>query len=169
MDCQVHATHIPHPTAQPQKDQLIFNTAKLPTMNATAINLIFSTKDGIKLNCTFGTVMTNFLAYFQNLRITFPDQDIAIHTNNVKSCLRQLKNHPNVMGVFSFIIDTIMFLQCGLTFGLDFSPANWEPTMLLQIASHNSLTTTTPCLIFSPSHRTFPSYSNADASIQVQK
>ncbi len=31
------------------------------------------------------------------------------------------------MGASSFVIDTILFLQCGLTFGSDFSPANWEP------------------------------------------
>ncbi len=31
------------------------------------------------------------------------------------------------MGAFSFVIDTILFLQCGLTFGSNFSPANWEP------------------------------------------
>ncbi len=36
------------------------------------------------------------------------------------------------MGAFSFVIDTILFLQCGLMFGSNFSPANWEP--ILQIA-----------------------------------
>ena len=30
------------------------------------------------------------------------------------------------MGAFSFIIDKILYLQCGLTFGSDFSPASWE-------------------------------------------
>ncbi len=81
------------------------------------------TKDGMELNCTFGMVMTNFLTYLWNLRITFPNRDIAIHANNVKSCFWQLKHHPNVI---SFIINTILFLQCKTTFGLDFIPANWE-------------------------------------------
>ncbi len=31
------------------------------------------------------------------------------------------------MGAFSFVIDTILFLQYGLMFGSNFSPANWEP------------------------------------------
>ena len=30
------------------------------------------------------------------------------------------------MGLFSFIIDHLMYLQCGLTFGSDFSPTSWE-------------------------------------------
>ena len=96
-------------------------------MDAIPVNHMTSTKQGTELDCTFGTVMTNFLTHIWNLRITFPDRDIAIHANNVKSCFRQLKHHPDVMGAFSFVIDTILFLQCGLTFGSDFSPANWEP------------------------------------------
>jgi len=30
------------------------------------------------------------------------------------------------MGDFSYILGGFLFLQCGLTFGSDFSPANWE-------------------------------------------
>ena len=30
------------------------------------------------------------------------------------------------MGAFSYILGNYLFLQCGLTFGSDFSPANWE-------------------------------------------
>ena len=30
------------------------------------------------------------------------------------------------MYAFSYIIDNLSFLQCGLTFGSDFSPASWE-------------------------------------------
>ena len=30
------------------------------------------------------------------------------------------------MGAFSYILGDFLFLQCGLTFGSDFSPANWE-------------------------------------------
>ncbi len=71
--------------------------------------------------------MTDFLIHIWNLRLTFPEQDITIHANDVKSCFCQLKHHPDVMGAFSFVINTILFLQCGLTFGSDFSPANWEP------------------------------------------
>ena len=30
------------------------------------------------------------------------------------------------MGAFSYIISDELFLSCGLPFGIDFSPANWE-------------------------------------------
>ncbi len=112
-------------------------------MDAIPINLMTSTKDNTDLDCTFGMVMTDFLNHLWNLRITFPNHDIAIHGNDVKSCVRQLKHHPDVMGAFSFVIDMIMFLQCSLTFGLDFSPTNWEPIQLIaeQLAMALSMTT----------------------------
>ncbi len=108
------------------KDRLIFNAAKQPTKDAIPINLMTLTKDGTELDCTFGMVMTDFLTHLWNLRISYPDCDVAVHANDVKSCFRQLKHHCNVMGAFSFVIDTILFLQCGLTFGSNFSPANWN-------------------------------------------
>ncbi len=69
-----------------KKDQLIFNAAKQPNMDAIPDNLMTSTNQGTELDCTFGTVMTDFLTHMWNLRISFPNRDIAIHTNNVKSC-----------------------------------------------------------------------------------
>jgi hypothetical protein len=109
-----------------KKDRLIFNAAERPTMDAVPVNMMTTTKQGTELACLFGDVKTKILVRAWNLRITFPDKDIIIHANDVKSCFRQLKHHPNVMGAFSFIIGDILFLQCGLTFGSDFSPANWE-------------------------------------------
>ncbi len=88
------ARFMPHIFLTPQhnlvknrkKDQLIFNTAERPTMDTIPVNLMTSTNQGTELNCTFGTVMTDFLTHIWNLHISFPQQDIAIHANNVKSC-----------------------------------------------------------------------------------
>ncbi len=85
-------------------------------MDAVPVNLMTSTSKGTELDCTFRTVMTDFLTHIWNLCISFPKQDIAIHANDIKSCFQQLIHHPDVMGAFSFVIDTILFLQCGLTF-----------------------------------------------------
>ncbi len=127
----VHAPHLPHPTTQPRqgqkKDQLIFNAAKRPHMDAIPVNLMTSTNQGTELDCTFRTVMTDFPTHTWNLRNSFPKRDITIHANNVKLFFCQLKHHPDVMGAFSFVINTILFLQCSLMFGSDFSLANWEP------------------------------------------
>ncbi|KAL7539229.1 hypothetical protein ACHAWF_006339, partial [Thalassiosira exigua] len=76
----------------------------------------------------FGDVLTRLLTRIWNLRISYPLRDIIIitHANDVKSCFQQLKHHPDVMGACSYILGHYLFLQCGLRFGSDFSPANWE-------------------------------------------
>jgi hypothetical protein len=57
---------------------------------------------------------------------SYPDNDIVVHANDVKSCFRQIKHHPDVAGAFSYILADYLFFQVGLAFGADFSPANWE-------------------------------------------
>ena len=69
-----------------------------------------------------------------NLRISYPDDDIVVHANDVKSCFRQVKHHPDVAGAFSYILADYLFFQIGLAFGADFSPANWEAVRRAQSA-----------------------------------
>ncbi len=77
-----------------KKERLIFNAAKRPTMDSFPINLMTSTKHNPKLGCKFGVVIANLLVHIWNLWISFPDQGIALHANDVKSCFQQLKHHP---------------------------------------------------------------------------
>lgn len=107
-----------------QKDQHIFNATEHQTMDSIPVNLMTSPKDGTELGCTFETVMTNFHEHLWNLWITFPNQDIVMHANDVKLCFWQLKHHPDIMGAFLFVFDTILIVHFGLIFGLNFSPAN---------------------------------------------
>ncbi len=55
-------------------------------MDAIPVNLMTSTNQGTELDFTFRTVMTDFLIHIWNLQISFPEKDIAIHANNIKSC-----------------------------------------------------------------------------------
>ena len=61
-----------------------------------------------------------------------------IHANDIKSCFRQIKHHPNMMGTFLYILAEYLFFEIGLTFSTDFSPANWEAIRLIQstLAAH---------------------------------
>ena len=85
-----------------------------------------TTNQGTELACEFGYVKTHLPTRVYNLRITYPDDDVILHANDVKSCFRQLKHHPDVMGALSYLIGHFLFLHCGQTFGSDFSPASWE-------------------------------------------
>lgn len=109
-----------------KKDRQISDASKRYNPESTPINMMTSTPRGSEEQCTFGRVREEVYSRLYNLRITYPDRDLIIHANDVKSAFRQIKLHPDIMGAFSFIIADRLFLSCGLPFGADFSPANWE-------------------------------------------
>lgn len=104
----------------------IFNAKYRPTQDAIPINMMTSTPEGSELDCLYGEVPRRFLQRLWNLRISYPDDDIVIHANDVKTCFRQIKHHPDIVGAFSYTIFAHLWIQIGCTFGSDFSPANWE-------------------------------------------
>jgi len=128
------ARFIPHIFFTPQhflqrkgKDpRLIYDASRRFTPTSIPVNRMTSTHRGVELDCEYGQVFTRLLIRIWNLRITYPDTDIVLHANDVKSCFRQMKHHPDVMGAFSYIIADVLYLSCGLTFGSDFSPQTWE-------------------------------------------
>jgi hypothetical protein len=125
---------VPHCFITPQhilekhgkKDHQIFHALHKYDWDSVPINAMTSTPYGSKLNSEFGSVRDTILIRAYNLRISYPDDDIIVHASDVKSCFRQIKHHPNVAGAFSYILADYLFFQVGLTFGADFSPANWE-------------------------------------------
>lgn len=128
------ARYIPHIFFTPQHllqkhgkdDRLIYDASRRFTPTSVPVNRMTSTRFGVELDCEYGSVLSRLLVRIWNLRITYPDKDIILHANDVKSCFRQIKHHPDVMGAFSYIIADILYLSCGLTFGSDFSPQSWE-------------------------------------------
>ena len=125
---------LPHIFCTPQhilekegkKDRQIFDAKYQHDPESISVNMMTSPPEETELHCEFGDVLLRLLTRIWNLRITYPDKDIVIHANDVKSCFRQIKHHPDVMGAFSYILGEFLFLQCGLAFGALFSPASWE-------------------------------------------
>ena len=117
-----------------RNDRLIYDAAFRHTAESISINMMTENAAESELRCNFGLVKLRLFTRIYNLRITYPDKDIVIHANDVKSCFRQLKHHPAVAAAFAFIIDDILFIPCGLTFGSDFRPVSWE--VLRRIIEH---------------------------------
>jgi len=116
----------PHHILVDKGKRLIFDAKKQYTPTSVPVNRMTSTKLGVELECQYGTVLEQLLIRIWNLRIMYPDKDIVLHANDVKSCFRQMQHHPDVMGAFSYIIGDLLYTSCGLTFGADFSPSIWE-------------------------------------------
>ena len=121
-----------HALLKPEKTmRLIFDAAKRYTAQSTPINMMTSTKLGTELDCLYGDTFVTLLERIWDLRVTYPSTDIVTHANDVKSCFKQVKLHPDIMPAFSIIVADFMYLQTALPFGTDFSPQNWEPVRRL--------------------------------------
>ena len=109
---------IPHLFITPQhnhvvagkKDRLIYDAAFQHDAESVPVNMMTEDASKVELPCKFGDVKLRLYKRLYNLRITYPDRDLVVHANDVKSCFRQLKHHPDVMGVFSYIISATLFL-----------------------------------------------------------
>lgn len=121
-----------HALTRPEKAmRLIFDAAKRYTPQSTPVNMMTSTHLGSELDCLYGDTFLTLLERIWDLRISYPESDIATHANDVKSCFKQMKLHPDVMPAFSIVVANFMYLQAALPFGTDFSPQNWEPVRRL--------------------------------------
>lgn len=87
-----------------KKDRQIFDASKRYNPELTPINMMTSTPHGSEEICTFGRVREEIYTRLYNLRISYPDEVIVVHANDMKSAFRQIKLHPDIMGAFSFII-----------------------------------------------------------------
>jgi hypothetical protein len=139
----IHVPHwlwrfVPHCFITPQhilkkpgkKDRQIFNASRKYDWDSVPINAMTSTPYGSKLHCEFGLVCDAILVCTYNLRISYPFDDIVVHANDVKSCFRQIKHHPNVAGAFSYILADYLFFQVGLAFCADSAPPIGKPSIM---------------------------------------
>ena len=85
---------------QYKKPRLVYDASRCFTPYSVPVNMMTSTKDGVELACIFGDVFEKVLTRIWNLRISYPFLDIIIHANDIKSCFRQLKHHPDAAGAF---------------------------------------------------------------------
>jgi hypothetical protein len=135
----IHVPHwlwrfVPHCFITPQhilekpskKNRQIFDASRKYARDSTPISGMTSTPYGSELNRKFSSVHDAILVRAYNLQLSYPDNDIVVHANEVKSCFHQIKHHPDVAGAFSYILADYLFFQVGLAFGADFSPTNWE-------------------------------------------
>ena len=121
-----------HALAKPGKAmRLIFDATKRYNALSTPVNMMTSTHLGTEMDCLYGDTFVSLLERIWDLRITYPNTEIVTHANDVKSCFKQMKLHPDVMPAFSILIAEFLYLQSALPFGTDFLPQNWEPVRRL--------------------------------------
>ena len=61
------------------------------------------------------------------MRISYPTTDTLVFDDYLKGAFRHRKYHPDIVAAFSFIIEDLLFVTLGGTFGSITSPSNFEP------------------------------------------
>ena len=108
-----------------KNDRLIWDGTFTPDWLATSINMMLSHDSEPKI--IYGSTFNRYLAYIWNSRITYPTSDIMLMDDDVKGAFRHCKYHPDVVSAFSFIIQYLLFISLGGTFGSIVTPSNFEP------------------------------------------
>jgi hypothetical protein len=104
---------------------MVCDSTNRPKIWCEAINDWTDKKNEPKL--TFATAFVETLVWIWNLRITYCRIEIYVCDDDVTNAFKQAKYPPNLAGLHCKIIDGILFIDTGQTFGDCTSPSNWEP------------------------------------------
>ena len=108
-----------------KNDRLIWDGSFIPHWAAICINMMLNHASEPEI--IYGSTFMMYLLYLWNLRITYPSVDIMLMDDDVKGAFRHCKYHPDVASAFSFIINELLFISLGGTFGCIVTPSNFEP------------------------------------------
>ena len=108
-----------------KKDRLIWGGSFIPHLATTCINMMLN--HDTEPEIVYGSSFMNYLQYIWNCRIIFTASDIMLMDDDVKGAFRYCKYHPCVAAAFSFIIQNILFISLGGTFGIIVTSSNFEP------------------------------------------
>ena len=127
------AQFVPHAYYTPQgyvikpgkNDRLIFDGSHLLTWDSLPVNLMTNLFNEPEI--VYNQTWDKHLSRIWNLCISYPMMDILLFDDDVAGAFRTIKKNPEIASVFSFIIDQLLFVPTGMTFGSNTSPSNWEP------------------------------------------
>ena len=139
------APFIPHLMLSPngfvikrgKNDRLVFDASFMLHPLSRPFNNFIDLDD--EPDIIFGDSWIRFLIAIYNLRITFPDLEIYLFDDDVASAFRQLKYHPNVISAKGILIDALLFIATGLTFGDRSSPPSFETIARTRMAISTEL------------------------------
>eukprot|EP00957_Ditylum_brightwellii_P130483 9954609-Ditylum_brightwellii.AAC.1 len=115
-----------------KNERLVFDGLIKLDRNSKPVNSMTHVKYEPKV--TFRQALPKHLIRICNLRISYPNEEILLWDDDATGAFRQCKLHPDIAQVFYFIIEQLLFVHCGNTFGSNISLANWEPIRRAQEA-----------------------------------
>ena len=106
------------------KSRLIFDASFRPEPWCAAINDVTDKTDEPPTD--IGTALTRHIARIWNLRISYPNDDVLLWDDDVKSAFRHVRYHPSVISAFAFRFGSQLCLPMGMVFGSNVSPGEFD-------------------------------------------
>jgi hypothetical protein len=126
--------YLDHPRKKPR---VICDSSLRPYVWCNAINDVTDKRNEPKLMFAGSFVAT--LKWIWNLRITYPHAEIYLCDDDVSAAFRQAKYHPNLAGFHCYVLNGVLFVATGQTFGDTTSPPNFEPIALCRMEHAQAL------------------------------
>jgi hypothetical protein len=114
--------YIDHPRKNPR---VVCDSSLRPKAWSYAINDVTNKRNGPWL--MFAGSFKATLTWIWNLCITYPDMEIYLCDDDVSAAFRQVKYPPNLAGLHCYVVNGVLFVATGQTFGDTTSPPNFEP------------------------------------------
>jgi hypothetical protein len=71
----------------------------------------------------YGTALIRYLIWIWNLRISYSQEDILQHTDDISAAFRRVLYHPSMAVVFASVWNTFLVIPVGMIFGAKNSPS----------------------------------------------
>ena len=114
-----------------KNDRLILNGWFIPNWKAVCINMMLSHESDPKI--IYADIFKRHLQYLQNTWITVPKDVILIYDDDVNSVFRHYKCHPDIASIFAFILQHLLYIWLGGSFGSIITLSNFEPIARVRI------------------------------------
>ena len=108
-----------------KNDRLVWDGSFIPHWAAICINMMLTHDTEPKIH--YGRTFKRHLKRIYNKRIAKPRTDLVLMDDDVKGAFRHCKYHPDIAAAFAFIIQYLLYIPLGNTFGSIVSPSNFEP------------------------------------------
>lgn len=107
------------------KGRVIWNGTSKSWAWVETMNEVSATLE--EADVTFGDTLPRFFKYIYNMRISYPDEDIALGYLDISSCFRFPRIFPDLIGAFGFVHDDLFFASNAHVFGHSTSASSWDP------------------------------------------
>ena len=104
--------------------RLVNDASHLRTYNSTCLNML--TDPSKEPTIEYGTAFTDYLTHIYDMRITYPNEDLLVYSDDVSGAFRWPRLNPYIATSMAYILSNCVNIPAGQVFGSNASAQNFE-------------------------------------------